>query len=136
MSVRPRELLDHALELQSGTGEACARAAISRAYYGALHRVHEVLPEAMLRDDDEGNTHLRIIAGVDRLARSIEPGRQAAIHLGRTLRQLRRSRVLADYDLEEQLSDTEVLVTMQRAEKVFELCDQVERQRVEVTRRP
>lgn len=129
MSVKPRDLLDQAVGLKSGTGEVSARAAISRAYYAALHRVGEILDESTAKEDDEGNTHLKTIAAVERLAKRVTPGRQAAIQIARVLRQLRRSRVLADYQLEEDVPEHEVEVTLARAQKVFELCDDVERLR-------
>jgi hypothetical protein len=129
MTVKPRDLLDQALALQSGGGEANARLAIGRAYYAALHRVIEILPGEFKKDDDEGNTHAQVIAAVDRLSRSVTPGRQAAIQIARTLRQLRRSRVTADYKLQEDLPPNEMELSLGRSQRVFDLCADVERLR-------
>ena len=128
MSVRPRDLLDQAKSLQSGAGEVSARGSISRAYYAALHRALEIVPQGVGRDD-ERNTHQQVIDAVDRLGRGIAPGRQAAIQIGRLLRQLRKSRVLADYQLAEDLSPDEAETAIGRAEKLFGLCSEVERLR-------
>lgn len=135
MTVKPRDLLDQALALQSGAGEANARLAISRAYYAALHRVIEILPDESKKADDEGNTHARVIAAVERLAKSVTPGRQAAIQIARALRQLRRARVLADYELDQVLPPTELELSIGRVQLVFDLCADVERLR-SATKKP
>lgn len=129
MTVKPRDLLEQALSLRSAAGEANARLAINRAYYASLHRVMEILPDEFRKEDDDGTTHARVIAAVERLANSTTPGRQAAIQIARTLRQLRRSRVLADYHLGEELPPAELELTLGRAERMFELCADVERLR-------
>lgn len=129
MTVRPRDLLDQALALKSSQGEADARLSIGRAYYAALHRVMEILPNELRKDDDEGNTHQQVIAAVERLSRSVTPGREAAKQIARGLRQLRKSRVLADYELNVQLPPEEQALSLGRAESIFALCDEVERLR-------
>jgi hypothetical protein len=129
MTVKPRDLLDQALALQSSPGEANARLAISRAYYAALHRVVEILPDEFKKPDDDGNTHARIIAAIERLSKSVTPGRQAAIQIARTLRQLRKSRVFADYRLDEELPSEELQLTLGRSQHLFDLCADVERLR-------
>jgi len=129
MTVKPRDLLDQALGLRSAAGEANARLAINRAYYASLHRVMEILPDEFKKEEDDGTTHAQVIAAVERLAKSVTPGRQAAIQIARTLRQLRKSRVVADYRLDQELPPAELELTLGRAERTFELCAEVERLR-------
>lgn len=129
MTVKPRDLLEQALALRSSGREADARLAISRAYYAALHRVMEIVPVEFKRDDDDGNTHAQVIAAVERISNTITPGKSAAFQIARTLRQLRKSRVWADYKLTEELPPDELELSLGRSERVFQLCADFERLR-------
>jgi uncharacterized protein (UPF0332 family) len=129
MTVKPRDLLDQAIALKSGSGEANARLAISRAYYAALHRSIEVLPDLPPKTEDERNTHHRVIAAMERMSKTAQPGRSAAFQIARILRQLRRSRVSADYELDSNVGPDELTTAISQSEHIFKLCDEVERLR-------
>jgi uncharacterized protein (UPF0332 family) len=129
MTVKPRDLLDQAIALQNGAGELDARTAISKAYYAALHRAAETTPNEYARPTDSGGSHERLIASIERLANSAHAGRTPARELARLLRQMRKARTEADYDLDRNVDPAEVNTSILRAEKAFSLCADIEKAR-------
>ena len=131
MTVTPRDLLKQAEALEKGGTELDARVSIGRAYYAVLHRVRAVIPESFVKDEDEGNSHRRMITAVERYAASISPGRTAAREMLRLLRQLRRTRNDADYFLNINIDNSDAQIAIDRAKRAFAYCDEIEKKQKE-----
>ncbi|MBX8534522.1 hypothetical protein K5D33_07265 [Pseudomonas cichorii] len=107
MSVSHKEFHEQAIRLVSENSEIDNRSAISRSYYAIYHCAIETaarlaLPECEKRD-----------AGVhERLFLRIESQGKALKKIARRLRDKKRVRGVADYDLEEDVpvSDAEIFI--------------------------
>lgn len=107
MSVSPDEFHDQAVRLVSQKSEIDSRSAISRSYYSIYHRAVEAavslgLPECEKRD---AGAH-------ERLFRRFESQGKALKKIARRLRDKKRVRGMADYDLDEDVpvSDAETYI--------------------------
>lgn len=96
----PIEFLVAANQLITLSGEGALRSAVSRAYYGALHACNTQIPaqfsptEADLRSE---GSHNAIIDAMEKWGRSLASGRSEAQIAARKIVKLKRSRVKADY---------------------------------------
>jgi len=103
VSTTPKELIDCATAMsQSATDEAAYRAVCSRAYYGAFHAAkafHDALPSPGTVGSARGR-HEQLISQLSNptvSSKNKKHGKSVAI--GKTLRSLVTTRVLADYTI-------------------------------------
>jgi uncharacterized protein (UPF0332 family) len=132
MSVSPLEILNLAKTLQGfSKAEANARCVISRAYYAALHRVEITFEKRadQYRVDGE-SSHQEIISRAKVYGSNLNPGRTSAAEIAKMMPKMRRTRNSADYELAIQLPTEQVADTVARAERVFALCDEIEKKRL------
>lgn len=102
MSVSPDEFHDQAIRLVSQKTEIDSRSAISRSYYAIYHRAIDAaqslgLPESEKRD---AGAH-------ERLFLRFEAQGKALKKIARRLRDKKRVRSMADYDLDEDVPVTD-----------------------------
>lgn len=131
MPSSPAELLQLSKELFAlKKDETWQRCVVSRAYYSTLHATDATFPrtERSVRIDGE-SSHAEIIGRAVVYGKSLQPGRSNANQIAQALPRLRRFRNLADYRLEEALSEREYSDVLLRAERVLNLCADVERLR-------
>jgi len=112
--IGPDDLLEEARELAktARSREVRRRSAMSRAYYAAFHRADEAARSAGYRfDASEGaGSHVHLLAF---LARLPDPGARTA---ARSLKTLKKQRVLSDYQLAEDISMHMVEQVIEQAE--------------------
>jgi uncharacterized protein (UPF0332 family) len=115
--MRPRDILNVADGLISGTNEADWRSAVSRAYYAVFHVARHLFQGCgfLVPQADQAHAYLWL-----RLANSGHPDVQLA---GRNLTYLRQIRNWADYDLDRPLDHATALGWVQMAEDVFQLLE-------------
>ncbi|WP_186057645.1 hypothetical protein [Burkholderia gladioli] len=88
--------------LACGDAESMQRSSVSRAYYGVLHACREALPEAYAPTKAQLNaagSHKATIAAMQQWGASSGKGRAEAQRIARSIVQLKRLRVCADYEL-------------------------------------
>lgn len=107
MSVLPDEFHEQAVRLVSQKSEIDSRSAISRCYYSIYH--HAIEAAANLRLPECGK---RDAGAHERLFLRFEAQGKALKKIGRRLRDKKRVRSMADYDLEEDVpvSDAETFI--------------------------
>jgi uncharacterized protein (UPF0332 family) len=117
--MTPRDILNVADGLITGTHEAEWRSAVSRAYYAIFHMARIlfracgfIVPQA-----DQAHAYLWL-----RLSNS---GHVDVTNAGHDLNQLRQIRNWADYDLEQSLDHATALGWVQAADEVFQLLESV-----------
>jgi uncharacterized protein (UPF0332 family) len=117
--MNPRDLLDVADELASGRKEADWRSAVSRAYYAAFHVARELLEQCGfgVPRADQAHAYLWL-----RLANAGHPDVKEA---GNALRELRRNRNWADYDLDRPLHQPTAFDGVRTAADIIDLLDAV-----------
>lgn len=126
MSITPNDILEFSQNICSGTGTTSAdsatiRAAISRAYYAAYHAWQpygDQLPEQPPNTHERTGTHERFIQKFKNRIPVLpaNPNRPAEIRLlsiGTRLQSLYRSRIKADYHLNQDL-------TLTKAQQVYQ----------------
>lgn len=111
MSVTPNELLEAAKAIGRGDSEVDWRNAASRAYYAAWHRC---LPIGR-------SVGLSAGRGVHRqLIETLEQDRNMTLKsLGYMLRQCRKLRVKADYEIETDFSPEDARIALTQSEKIL-----------------
>jgi uncharacterized protein (UPF0332 family) len=126
--MSPRDILNVADGLITGTHEAEWRSAVSRAYYAVFHLARQLLDECgfLVPQADQAHAFLWL-----RLANAGHPDVQ---HAGRDLNELRRARTWADYDLDQFLDHAAAVGWVQMAEAVFQLLESVAAEPVICTR--
>lgn len=124
MSVEPREILVLAQGLRLEDSEVVRRAAISRAYYAAMHEAKTLLPE---QDEAEfrGSSHEKLTSGIRAFFQGVVPGRSVGAAIAGQLVALKGKRVAADYQLGNDISVTSAESSVLVAARIFELCNQV-----------
>jgi uncharacterized protein (UPF0332 family) len=115
--MRPRDILDVADTLITGSQEAEWRAAVSRAYYAAFHVARQLLQQCGFSVPIADRAHAYLWL---RLANS---GHSDIQHAGRSLNELREVRNWADYDLDRPLDHAFALAYVQLAETIVELLE-------------
>jgi hypothetical protein len=104
----PLDFIETARRLLGTEGtEADLRSSVSRAYYGALHACLDALPREFTparRTHHKAGSHSAIIEATHAWGRSTRGGRTNAKQIARSLDQLRRRRVVADYRLAQPFS--------------------------------
>ncbi|MFY1903265.1 hypothetical protein ACOTBZ_26630 [Achromobacter xylosoxidans] len=116
----PIEFVTAARQLIDMSGEGALRSAVSRAYYGALHICNAQIPvqfapsEAELRSE---GSHNAIIDAMEKWGRSLTGGRSEAQMAARKIVLLKRSRVKADYRIN-QSWDVDASKSVRMAEEI------------------
>ena len=111
MSVTPNELLEAAKALGRGDSEVDWRNAASRAYYAAWHRCLPIGRSVGL--SAERGVHRQLIE-------TLEQDRNMTLRsLGYILRQCRKLRVKADYEIETDFSPEDAQVALTQSEKIL-----------------
>ncbi|GEO80013.1 hypothetical protein [Pararhodospirillum oryzae] len=114
MPTTPNEMITLARKLSRLEGEACRRAALHQAYYGAYHLAcHEFGLDPAY--EYASATHKIVIDAV----KSAPPGSPRMNRLKRYLKKLRTLRVLADYNLKENISKSDVMLAVEMAEQIL-----------------
>lgn len=132
MPSKPSDVFAVAKHLrESAHGEASLRSAVSRAYYSALLRANEVLPER--EDDVQGgdSSHNKVIGRAQVCASAIGQGRAAAAQIAKSLSRMKKARVKADYYLDQTVTEIECDELIVRAEDTLSHCDEFARKRAE-----
>ncbi|MBA4382957.1 MAG: hypothetical protein C0406_10365 [Sideroxydans sp.] len=126
MSTAPSEILGTANKLlaMSEITEADARAAISRAYYAALHTVSQCFNSASLAH--VANSHEQIIGLADCHGKSIKPGRTEARLVARDMFIFKRLRKFADYEVDETLGKTDAQRAIALCQSILENCQNIQ----------
>lgn len=117
MSIKPADLLISAKSADNLGGEIVIRNVMSRSYYAAYHRAHEIYPpnkEFMSRVG--GGVHTSYI---DQLMQSAPGTTTRAVAV--RLKTMKENRTVADYKLERDIKAAEGAMQIRRAEEVFEL---------------
>lgn len=123
MSCTPKELVDCASALaQSANDEPAFRAVCSRAYYGAYHAAkefHEALPSPGTVGNASGR-HEQLIAQLNSPTISRQNKKyMRSIALGKSLRLLVSTRVIADYTIAAPVDQQLALKTANQAQALF-----------------
>ena len=126
MSVAPRQLLDSAKLIRAHvTNEAGHRATISRAYYAGYHAArdfHSSLPSVGSLSVTSG-LHEQLC---ERLQNPTIPTMDArhlrSRQIGAILRDFHRKRVIADYQVTEQVADTNADEALVLSERLLSLA--------------
>jgi uncharacterized protein (UPF0332 family) len=115
--MSPRDFLDLAAALITGAHEAEWRSAVSRGYYAVFHVARTLLRQCgfMVPKGDQAHAYLWL-----RLSNSGHPDVDQA---GQELRELRKMRNEADYDLDFPLAHNTALGHVQLADTVFDLLE-------------
>lgn len=99
----PLDFIDTAQRLiDPASTEADLRSSVSRAYYGAFHCCSSALPKEFApakKAKYKAGSHAAVIVAVHAWGRSTDGGRSNARQVARSLDQLRRKRVAADYQI-------------------------------------
>jgi hypothetical protein len=101
---------------------AGCRSAISRAYYGAFHISHSFLKALGTHSPRNANTHSFV------QHRLMNCGNATAEEAGRSLTELHRDRLLADYNLQRtRVEDADYakagVITARQVQRLIEACD-------------
>jgi uncharacterized protein (UPF0332 family) len=115
--MNPRDYLRLADELAGGAGEAEWRSAASRAYYGAFHVARALLVAAGFSPPPDAAAHAFVWL---RLSNAGHPDVNGA---GDRLRDLRRARTWADYDLSHPYPERAAVEQVARAMDVIGTLD-------------
>lgn len=124
MPSSPRDLLVLAKTLQlSRSNEASLRAAISRAYYAALHETESTFaPRSRIGAE---SSHAEIIGRAVAYGNGPNPGRTDANNIAMLLPKLRRTRNKADYELVKTVLPEESEYVIGRAELIVQWCESI-----------
>ena len=117
--MNPRDLLEVANDLVSGTREADWRSAVSRGYYAAFHVTRQLLALCGFSVPRADQAHAYVWL---RLSNAGHPDISQA---GLDLADLRSKRNWADYDLDRPVADTDAVIWVQTANDIIKLLDQV-----------
>lgn len=130
MATSPRELLEWASIVLDGdeSGEVCARACASRAYYSAYHSIAWIGGRLSTAPDDRRGLHDQLCW---KLQSAPRPPELESFHLklrgiGYRLQQQKDVRVKADYHLDHDFSEHEAQEAILVAEKVRDEIDEIE----------
>lgn len=95
--------------------ETADRVCISRAYYAAMHKALEYAVENGYKysSKEAGGTHSNLIFYFDRV------GTESAGMVADLLKKLKRKRIQADYDLDENIYSSEATQALKRASCIF-----------------
>lgn len=126
MSAAPREILASAQKIRdSQKDEAGHRAAISRSYYAAYHAArifHDSLgsPGSV---GGEGGVHAQLVARLlIPTIPSTDPKHLISRRVGYMLRDMHRSRITADYEIDAVVIDADAESTMRKGADVITMC--------------
>jgi uncharacterized protein (UPF0332 family) len=128
MSTQPYELLCSARTVAAQiTGEADARAVISRSYYAAFHAA-KAFHGNLASPGSVGNaigSHDQLITCLDNptIPRTSEYWTSKGI--SKTLRLAFSRRVTADYLLHVNIAEADALLTLGQSEEIFRRCNQI-----------
>lgn len=120
MSVTPSDFLNSAVALSNSgdKDEMTQRNILSRAYYAAYHRAHELIPfENTARDKDVGMHR----SYFDQLLRKKKGSVERII--GEKLKSMYSRRILADYRLGEDVRNDYVPVQLYASNALFKLLE-------------
>lgn len=122
MSIAPDDFIHTAQKLATSVDEWDLRSAISRAYYAAYHSTLSTLPEKPCVSG--GASHEAVIQATKGYVNSKipKPGRSDAIVVLDALARLKKKRKLADYDLNEAVSQAYTLKAVAEARGVITAC--------------
>ena len=113
MSVTPNELLEAAKAIGGGDAEVDRRNAVSRAYYAAWHRCQPIGQSVGLSAPPGGGVHQQLID-------TLEQDRNMTLRsLGYMLRQCRRLRIKADYEIESDFSPEDARIALTQSGKIL-----------------
>jgi hypothetical protein len=127
VSVSPVELVDFAEQL-ADTSEACLRASISRAYYGAFHAAkdfHDNLPASGAVTNPNEGVHGRLYQQL--LAPALDkndPLYTRSKRVGYMGRNIHGMRIKADYKLSETVTPEMKAQSIREARKLLQLIGQ------------
>ncbi|OOQ70149.1 hypothetical protein C1S86_11310 [Vibrio parahaemolyticus] len=127
MPARPEDFLQTAKQLieSDNSTEADQRSAISRSYYAMYHKVLSILDKEPWSYSGQG-CHASLITYLQNDAANEESiDHRQLKRLSYQLRQSRDNRVIADYELEKEISQNLVSLSITTAEKCMDLADQL-----------
>lgn len=138
MATRPSQILDLArsLQAQSAASEAHARSAVSRAYYAAYHAAREfhiglaepgyMPPPRPGHKDEAAGIHVELVLRLQNPASKVRKASSkiaaTSVAIGSVLDALRLNRVLADYRLDEAVSEELAREALSSAESILSRC--------------
>jgi uncharacterized protein (UPF0332 family) len=117
--MNPRDILEVADNLITGSTEASWRSAVSRAYYAAFHTARILLQRGGFRVPPTEQAHFYL---THRLANSGHPDVNQA---GRDLARLRQNRNWADYDLDQPMDHDRAVNFVQIADSILDVLEAV-----------
>jgi uncharacterized protein (UPF0332 family) len=119
MSVTPENFLESARTLSTQRDEISYRNCISRAYYGSYHKATTItaVPRPALDDERKVGMHKRYIDYLLQFERNSTERK-----IGLKLQILFNRRIIADYQLELEVFQHDVLVQLNTAADVFNLA--------------
>jgi uncharacterized protein (UPF0332 family) len=126
ITCQPKRILAVAAYLNTtDADEAQLRSVASRAYYACFHEVAEIFAKHGLQPSGEmASVHKNTIQMVADHGKRVMPGRTVATQIAQILERLRKTRVTSDYDLKTKFADFEAGNALERANKVFLLCEE------------
>lgn len=127
MAVSAEDFLNFSKDLhKENRSEIEIRGSVRTAYYSAFHKSHEILTHEV-PDDLKGGTHIRFIEYLELKAHAIEKDitQRSLDRLGIKLRQLKANRVIADYHMQEDVSEEDSLRQIKLVESTFDLCNYI-----------
>lgn len=118
MPVAPEEILEAAAELAHEEREVDWRNAASRAYYAAYHRCRRLAQAEGLRIPETDSVHMAL---VDAFLENLNP--RVLRQLGFMLRDCRRRRAEADYEIEASFSKALASIVVRDCERILHAAD-------------
>lgn len=127
MSCKPEELLVLAKIIQElrPTSDTADRAVISRSYYSMYHKVLSILDKTPRTYENKG-VHASLIKYLSSDAASDESiDFNSLKSLSYMLKQEKDNRVLADYQIKDEIGENVALRSLATAERFINKCDQL-----------
>lgn len=133
MPITPEDLLAQAHGLSASKTEPALRGAVSRAYYGAYHaaiRFHDSLPSPGTLPAAGCGVHETLYHQLLNLTGlpPNSPLRLTARQIAYKGKELRKRRVVADYELSATVSEADAQLALEGAKGILELCQRIELQ--------
>ncbi|WP_429103591.1 hypothetical protein [Aeromonas hydrophila] len=122
MSVLSRDFLDFAIDAAQRADEIGYRNAVARSYYAIFHEASEIMVSL---PNYAAHAHDGLIQYLKKPAKDEPYDRTALRGLAAMLQQQKGKRVIADYSLNRDVSESDALESIKTAERFFQKCQEI-----------
>lgn len=120
MSVNSKDFLDFAADSLTRGDEIGFRNAVARSYYAMFHEVRSMLSSL---PNFTSHAHDGLISYLTQPDKSEQFDKMALRALAAMLRQQKGKRAIADYDVNNVVSESDAKESIRMAEKLFQKCE-------------